>query len=471
MKVFGAIRAIVAVAAGAGLVWGATQTTEIADATRPADVRHVAADTTSGTLSDVALSCTGGETSGHVDVASTPAAWLRSATAGGSVTLTGKDTKRLKLARGGVVDGSLPAGAASTVVGRGGLATGLVATQTQLDDSATARGLAVAQCGTPVQDGWYFGGGDAAGRVARLTLVNTGATATTVNATVLGTGGVDSGASVKGTVLAPGERKVLVLGDFGSSLASAAVHLTATGAGVSASLTDSWLDGETPVGEGTTSSPVIPAKELVVPGVSATSAAPEVRVAVPGKDAGIVRVRAISPSGAVAFDKVSTLGAGTSDAVRLTGLAAGRYEVRVTADVPVAAAVLSRTAQSGTTDLTWAAATAAVEGPAGVAVPSGIPNRSTALVLAAPRPTKAEVITVTDTGAATENVEIPADRPVVVGVEDGAAAVWVRPAGSGRLYAALTIAGRRNDGALLATVPLQQPSLSQSAKRLVAARG
>lgn len=470
MKVIGAIRAIVAVAAGAGLVWGASQATETADATRPADVRHVVSDTTSGTLSDVALSCAGGETSGHVEVASTPAAWLSSATSNGSVSLTGKHTDRLKLARGGVADGALPADTASTVVGKGGLATGLVATQTRLDDSATARGLAVAQCGTPVQDGWYFGGGDAAGRVARLTLVNAGATATTVNATVLGKDGPDSAASVKGTVLAPGERKVLVLGRFGSSLASAAVHVTATGAGVAASLTDAWLDGETPVGEDTTSSPVIPAEKLVVAGVSATSAAPEARVAVPGKDAGIVRVRAISPSGAVAFDEVSTIAAGTSDAVRLTGLETGRYEVQVTADVPVAAAVLSRTANSGTTDLTWSPATAAVGGPAGIALPSGIPNRSTALMLAAPRRTKADVITVTGTGTSSKSVEIPADRPVVVGVE-GAAAVWVRPAGGGQLYAALTIGGRRNDAALLATVPLQQASLSQSTKRLVAARG
>ncbi|HWC23311.1 MAG TPA: DUF5719 family protein [Flexivirga sp.] len=470
MKVFGAIRATVAVAAGAGLVWGATQATDTADATRPADVRQVAADSTSSTLSDVSLSCTGAETAGHVQVASAPAAWLAARATSGSVSLTGKDARRLDLVRGAATDGALPAGAASSVVGKGGLATGLVATQTQLDDRVTARGLAVSPCGSPVQDGWYFGGGDAPGRIARLTLVNTGATASTVNATVVGADGVDSDATVKGTVLAPGERKTLVLGDFGKSLASAAVHVTATGAGVSASLTDSWLDGEIPVGEDTTSSPVIPAKKLDIPAVSATGAAPEVRVAVPGKDEGIVRVRAVSPSGDVVFDKVSTVAAGASEAVRLTGLTAGGYDVQVTGDVPVVAAAMSRTASSGTTDLAWSPAVEATKGPAGIALPTGIPGRSTSLMLTAPTRTKADIVTVTASGAETKTVGIPADRPVVVGVK-GAVAVWVRPAPGGALHAAVTIGGSRDNAGLLATVPLQQTPLSQSTKRLVAARG
>lgn len=470
MKVWGAIRATVTVVAGAGLVWGATQVTDTADATRPADVRRVAADTTSSTLSDVSLSCTGTDTAGRVQVASAPAAWLTASASGGSVRLTGKDAQPLNLTRGRVADGVLPAGAAATVAGKGGLATGLVASQAQVDVRPSARGLAVAPCGGPIQDGWFFGGGDAAGRVARLTLVNTGATATTVDATVVGADGVDAGATVKGTVLAPGERKTLVLGDFGSSLASAAVHVTATGAGVSASLTDSWLDGETPVGEDTTSSAVIPATKLEIPGVSATSAAPEVRVAVPGKDEAIVRVRAISPSGDVAFDKVSTVRSGSSGLVRLTGLATGSYDVQITGDVPVAASAMSRTANSGVTDLAWSPAVEGGKGPAGIALPTGVPNRVTTLMLAAQQRTKVELVIVTPLGAETKTIEVPADRPVVTDPK-GATAVWVRPAGGGAVQAAVTISGRRDDGALLATIPLQQTPLSQSTNRLVAARG
>ena len=80
------------------------------------------------------------------------------------------------------------------------------------------------------------------------------------------------------------------------------------------------------------------------------------RVAVPGKDQAIVRVRAIDTSGAVALDKVQTIDAGASKGVTLTGLKAGDYDVQVTSDVPVAASAMSRTADSGTTDLTWSPA-------------------------------------------------------------------------------------------------------------------
>lgn len=470
MKLFGPVRATLAVVAGAGLVWGATQVGETADATRPADVHRLAGDTTSSTLDDVSLSCPGAQTAGTVQAASLPAVWLSGHRSGGSVRLVAHGTTPLTLHRGGVAGSELPAGSAGTVLGKGALATGLVATQTHLDDSSTARGLNVSVCGSPVQDGWYFGGGDAPGRVARLTLVNTGASATTVDATVVGSRGIDAGASVKGTVLAPGERKVLLLGDLGPSLSAPAIHLTATGGGVSASLTDAWMDGETPVGEDTTTTAVTPADKLLISGVSATGAAPEVRVVVPGKEEAIVRVRAVDATGAVKADTVQTVAAGTAAAMTLTGLEPGRYDVQVTADVPVAASVMSRTASSGPTDLTWSPALPATETPAGIALPARIPGGTAELMLCAPAATTADVVTVTGTGTHTQTVTVPADRPVVADV-GGAAAVWVRPQHGGRVQASVTIGGRRGDADFLATVPLQATPLRQSTSRLVPARG
>ena len=149
---------------------------------------------------------------------------------------------------------------------------------------------------------------------------------------------------------------------------------------------------------------------------------------------------------------------------------AGNYDVRVTGDVPIAASVMSRTASSGTTDLTWAPAVPAVDGPAGVAVPDGIPEATASLMLTASKATKAEVVTVTSSGTHTKTVAVPADRPAVIDVK-GASAVWVKPAKGGALHAALTVHGRRDKADLLATVPLQQTPLSQSTKRLVPARG
>ncbi|WP_446665371.1 DUF5719 family protein [Flexivirga sp. B27] len=469
-QLLGPARGVVAVLAGAGLVWGATQVTDTADATRPADVHKVAVDTTSSALHDLSLSCTGGATKGSVQVASAPAAWLPGAAgASGSVALTTDDSTPMDLRRGSATHADLPADAAASVDGKGALASGLVATQTQLDTRSTARGLNVSGCAAPVQDGWFFGGGHDDGRVARLTLVNTGATPTTVDATVVGTDGPDPDVTVEGTVLAPDERKVITLGDFSSPLSAAAVHVTATGAGVSASLTDAWMNGETPAGEDTTSAPVTPAKSLDVPGVSATDAAPQVRVAVPGKDDAIVRVRAVDTKGAVEFDKVQTVPAGSSEAVTLSGLKPGDYNVQVTGDVPVAAAAMSRSGDSGTTDLTWSPAVPAAAGAAGVPVPGGIPDGSASLMLTAAEPARVEIVTVTASGAHTRTVAVPADGPVVTDVKS-ATAVWVKPAKGNKIHAALTLRGSRDKAGLLATVPLHETPLTQSAERLVPAR-
>lgn len=469
MKTVAVTRAVLVVAVGAGLVYGGSKSTQVADATRHTDVRGVVADTTSSRLSDVTLTCTGAETQGSVQVASIPAAWLPKATAGGSVAVQGATSAGLTLQHGGSARTEVPSGVAGVVTGKGSLATGLVATQTQVDSRTTARGLNVSNCGGSIQDGWFFGGGDAAGRVARLTLVNSGATPTTVNASVVGASGTDANASVNGTVVAPGERKVVTFGDFAGSLSQSAVHVTASGAGVVASLTDAWMTGETPYGENTTSDAAQPAKTLVIPGVSATSIGPHVRVAVPGKDSAIVRVRAINATGAIVSDKVQTVPGGSTAGVQLTGLAQGNYLLQVSADVPIVAGTLSRTAGTGVTDLTWAMPAPALNGPAGIAIPSGVPGGAARLTLSAAQQTTVQVATIGGAKAATKTVVVPANQPVPVDVT-GASAAWVRPVGGKELHAALTVLGRQGVGGLLASAPLRSLELSQSSVRIVPAR-
>lgn len=471
MKPWGIVRATVAVVAGAGLVWGATQATGTADTTRHSDVRAVAADTTSGQVTEMSLTCTGADVDGSVEVASVPRSWVPTATAGGSVHVHGATAGDLVLHHGAVTTAKLPSSSTGRVVATGGLAAGLLAGQLHVDTRSVSRGLSVSNCSAPTRSGWFFGGGPQKGRVARLTLVNPAATPTTVDAGVIGSDGVDKTASVDGTVLAPGERTVLTLGDFGPDLDAAAVHVTASGAGVVAALTDAWLSGETPVGESTSGDPVSPAKDLIIPGVRSTDAAPTVRLAVPGGEQAIVRVRAVSTSGAVAADKVETVAGGASAAVRLTGLASGDYTVRVTADVPVAAAVMSRTGAAGTTDLSWAVPAPGLTHPGGAALPGGTPGASTQLMLAAPHPARAQVITVSAAGqSTTRTVAVGPGRPVAWSIDD-ARAVWVRPIGKSSVRAGVTISGQDSSGAFLATVPVQPVTLHQATARLIPARG
>lgn len=471
MRIVGVARAVVAVVAGAGLVWGATEATGVADTSRHTDASRVVADTTSSTVAGLTLTCPGSDSQATLQAASMPAQWLADpSSSSGSVDLQAGATHALALQHGASTSSPIPVGSAVSLAGKGSLATGLVASITQVDASRTARGLNVSSCAQPTQDGWFFGGGDAAGRVARLTLVNPSAESTTVNVVVVGASGPESSAGVQGTVVGPHERKVLTLGNFGPPLSSAAIHLTASGSGVVAALTDAWMTGETPVGENTSTSAVEPANTLVIPGVSATSAQPVIRLAVPGKDQAIVRVRATNPAGAVVSDTVRTVAGGASDEVSLTGLAAGNYSVTVTADEPVVAAAMSRTASSGTTDLTWSTPVQGTSAPAGVAVPTGVPGESTSLMLTAGTTTAAEVVTVTASGATTSKVTVPGDRPVVLPLKD-ATAVWVRPVAGGRLQGALTVSGRSGNAGLIADVPLQPVVLTQSTTRLLPARG
>lgn len=471
MKPWGAIRATVAVLAGAGLVWGATETTGAADTTRRSDVQAAAVDTTSGRVTRMALACAGADVDGSVEAASIPQGWASNAPGGGSVRVDGSTSGDLALAHGGVATTRLPSGSDGLVTAQGGLATGLVAGQLQLDRRSTARGLMLSNCTTPVRSGWFFGGGTQDGRVARLTLVNPAATPTTVDAEVVGSDGVDASASVEGTVLAPGERRVLTLGDFGSGLDAAAVHVRATGAGVVSSLTDVWMTGETPVGESTSSVPAAPAKKIVIPGVSVAAADPVLRLAVPGHEQAIVRVRATRNTGEVVADRVETVSGDTAAAFTLPELDAGDYTVQVTADVPVVASVMSRTATSGTTDLTWVDAAPELSGPAGVALPSGVPGASASVMLASDRKVTVDVVTVSSSGDRhTRSVVVQADRPAVRGIGD-ARAVWVRPARGGHVHAAVTISGHDSSGGYLASVPLQPVTLHQATSRLVPARG
>ena len=471
MKPWGVLRAAAAVLAGAGLVWGATQTTGTADTMRRSDVRAVSVDSTSGRVTETSLACTGADHEGSIEVASAPAGWSPKKLAGGSVHVLGATTGALSLRHGAAAAAKLPSDTSGTVTASGALATGLVAAQLQLDQGTTSRGLALSNCSTPVQSGWFLGGGDQKGPVARLVLTNPAPTPTTVDAVVLGAHGIDRSASIAGTVLAPGQRKVLTLGDFGPALAAAAVQLTASGAGVVASLTDAWMTGETPVGESTSSDAMAPSRSIVIPGVAATAAAPVVRLAVPGTEQGIVRVRAVSTSGAVADDRVTTVAAGTTTAFDLTGLAVGSYGVEVTADVPVVASVMSRTGTTGTTDLSWSTAAPLLQHPGGIALPAGVPGGTATLMLTADTTSRVEVVTVASSGEAhTRTVVVPAARPVTSSL-GAARAVWLRPAGGGAVHAAVTVSGHDASGDFLATMPVQPVTLRQATSRLVPARG
>lgn len=468
MKFAGPLRAVVAVAAGAGLVYGATAAGADVYLTRASDTAQQATATATGRSQ---LICPGPDRPGSpgADYTSQSVSVL-TALAPGSVvpdaaSETGKvTTKRLPsssggapyaaTSRGSVARVTMHGGGAAQVIGQGAGAAGLVAMQTARDEVKTARGLQLLQCTPPRDEAWLLAGGDQDGRLARLVLSNPGDGPISVDARVLGKAGYLETKSLQDVVVPANGRKVVVLGALGKGGAHSVIHVTSRGGVVQAAVVDRWLSGETRSGEELTGPAQDPATTQIVPAVAEVGADPVVRVGVPGHTDGIVRVRATNTSGKVVADEVVTVPAGSTDAVRLKDVPRGVYSVRVSADEPVVAGAVSRTGTSGTADFAWMPSAPKISTLTGFAVPPASKGARNTLVLSAPgKGAAVHLTTGSDDGKhVTKTVKIPGDHPVTIPLED-AATGWVDVT-HGSVYAGL-IAQRSDDsGALVSSTAL-----------------
>ena len=469
LKVGGPLRALVAVAAGAGLVYAATNADAQVFWTRHSDVQQVS---TASSAARSQVLCPGPDRPGSpgtesddqsVDVmtALAPSTVLpsvhRGASGSGTVTATrlpapSGGAPHVVAAQGRQTSDSTSGGGAVQVIGEGSDARGLLVMQTSTDDTKTARGLSLLQCSAPTDDAWLVGGGAQPGRLARLVLSNPGDGPIDVDAEVIGRHGTSRSKSAHDVVVPARGRTVVVLGALGKDNADPVVHVTSTGGVVQASLMDVWMTGETRSGEALTGPTQAPARSQVLPAVTSTGAAPQVRIAVPGAAEGIVRVRVTDTHGAVVTDQVATIAAGSTGAVTLHGLSKGTYAVHVTADEPVVASASSRTATKGTSDLAWMPAAHPVTGLTGFALPHH--TDGAALMLTAPgHGASVDVVTMSSAGEpTTKKVTIPADRPVEVPVTS-AASGWVSVT-KGSVYAGLVVHGEDGSGPLVAGTAL-----------------
>lgn len=464
----GALRAVVAVAAGAGLVYGASAANGAVSWTRASDVRHPTT-TSAGARSQVV--CPGPDRPGspgagyadqsvRVLTSLAPDRVLRrAADATGSVS-----GRRLPGTAGGTVSvasspgqtdvADVRGGGAAQIIGRGSDSTGLVAMQSSHDDVKTARGLQLVQCQRATDDAWLLAGGSQPGRLARLVLTNPGDGPITVDARVVGASGVLSHKSLHDVVVPAGSRNVVVLGDLGDAGASPAVHVTTGGGLVHAAVVDRWMTGETRSGEALTGAADDPARTQVLPAVADVGRDPVVRVAVPGGDESIVRVRATDPSGKVVSDRVTTVQGHSTGAVRLKGLDEGVYSVRVTADEPVVAAASSRTSGSGTTDVTWMPSAPTIDTLTGFALPKPLRGgRDTLVLSAAGHAAKVSLVTTSRSGKErTRTLTVPADHPVTVSVTDDTSG-WIAVR-SGKIHAGVVSTASDDEGSLVAATAL-----------------
>ncbi len=341
-------------------------------------------------------------------------------------------------------------------------------------DAGDLRSLVASPCLAPASEAWLVGGATTIGRSAVLELTNAGQTTVTVSVEGWGpTGKVDL-PLLTAVSLAPLSTTQVLLEANAMDLERLALHVTATGGRITATILDTALDGLTPRGVDLVVPTLAPATELVIPGVALgdpaatdpASAATLLRLANPGAESATASVELVGADGVVAIPGAEgiTIDAGAVFDITLAGLPAGEYAVHVTSDQPLAGAV--QTARSATSvdavagdgavaiDRAWSVATAAAT--TGSMVLPGLD-----------RPVTAARLLLTNTGgddavvrltpyaangvaAAVREVRVPAGMTVSADLAGSFALVLdsTQP-----LHAAAVLSAAAADGELIAVLP------------------
>ena len=353
------------------------------------------------------------------------------------------------------------------LTGDGSMAPAAAGSQEWRTDTAGLRGLVTTPCAASGSDLWLLGGGAGPGRQERLILTNPGANPVTTDVTVHGTAG-RLGDSVVETVPSGGRVSVLLDARYGKE-ESPVVRVRSDGGGVQATLTDTWVDGSTPLGADTTVATAPPSGVQVVPGVVVdATGTTSVRVAVPGDSDAVVRVSVLDRDGLVPWtgESVLSVTSGSVGELPLKGLPAGTYALTLRSDVPVVASAFTRIGTGAAPgEIAWSPAAPGVDsvGGAAFAPVEGI-ERTLQLVSTGGNST-AEVVTVTDGTARTRRLDLVSDRMAGVPLDD-AASVWVRRVtGSGELRGTVTSSSGTGAARMLSSMPLGESAVTSEVSR------
>jgi hypothetical protein len=474
----GAARVLVAAGVAAGLVWAGT--------THPFGLDLAAA--TGGDqvpVSDTALAtavsamCPGNELTGitgvdDIDVDGTvtaatgPVELLPQEPQGaGEAVLSDrrKERARLEGERPAATSTNIPARGPVALTATGSLAPAVAATEEWLEDGDSLRGLTTTPCLAAGSDLWLLAGGEGAGRLERLVLLNPGGNPVSAAVTIHGSDGQVG--DVHTDTVPAGGRTTLLVDAWAPDEQAPAVHVVAGGGGLQATLTDTWLDGSTPRGAETVVATDHAGLVQVVPGAQLGSHA-TLRIAVPGEEQAVARVAVLGDKGLVptTADTVLTVAGGSTGELALPSVPAGSYAVRIDSDVPVVASVgtdLGNGSDPG--DIAWAASAQRVREVSGAALPATKGVGRTLHLVASGGSATADVTTVEEGVVATKKVRLSADTAVSVQL-GGAESVWVqRAAGPGELHGAIVSSTGKGAERLASVMPLEPSAVTSPVAR------
>jgi hypothetical protein len=331
----------------------------------------------------------------------------------------------------------------------------LAAVQSTLARSGDLRSLTATTCTVPSSDSWLVGGSTDDGARLRLLLANPAASAAVVDVEVRGPEGRIRAASGEGVVVPAGGEVPIFVDALAPGLEQLALHVTTRSGRVRATLHDSRLDGLDPAGADDVPVAAPPAKKQMIPGISLVNGygksaddpqAPgstSVRIAVPGAEEAVVRVRLLDAGGAVELPRaavVSVPAGGVVD-VPVAGIPSGTYTAVIESDVPVVAgARIGRSGVAGTdpaSEFAWAAAARPLAGQGYVMLPPG--TRSTLSLAATGKAGRLVVSEVRRDGSLAEpaDIEVPAETSAAVQLQPDAVAVRISEISAGPLGASL----------------------------------
>jgi hypothetical protein len=332
-------------------------------------------------------------------------------------------------------------------------ATGTMA-QAMEAEEATGSGSASVRCGEPGSDLWFVGPGqqNGAGQI-QLDLMNVDALAASVNVSVVTDAGPVQAGNDTGITVPPRQTVTESLSALAAGSSVAAIEVRTSMGRVAADVSESTAQGGTASWLPATAPP---STQLLIPGVASSGSAARLFIVVPGSSDARVSVLAITsqgryrPFGAQPVDVPGD----SASYVPLTPLGGTASALELTANVPVAAAVLV----PGTGLGTFTASTAPISEQAVVAGNTSGSGLSTTVVLSAPAGparvrlteltppagSRASGATASQEVTASQQVTVPVGRTLAVpvtiprgGGRGAAFAVVITPlAGSGPLYAA-----------------------------------
>jgi hypothetical protein len=306
----------------------------------------------------------------------------------------------------------------------------------------------------------------------RLLLANPAGSPAVVDVDVRGPDGRVSAPSGDGVVV-PAEGEVPIYIDaLAPGLERVAVHVTARSGRVFASLHDSITRGLAPGGADSVQATAAPARRQVISGVSlvdgysktagdsTAAGSTSVRIAVPGAEEAVVRIRLLDSSGEVELPQAAVAAVPASSVVEvpISGIPSGTYTALVESDVPVVAgALVGRGGTAGTSpasEFGWATASVPLRGSGYSPLPPA--TRST-LSLAAPGAAGRLVVNEVHSDGTTgqdEEVSIPAAGAATVQLSKSAVAVQLSGFGGGPVSGSIVAVADDPRGTLISVLPL-----------------